>query len=94
MTNTLTYSKAAVTTWTGATSTLADFGRIPLRSAGPERRNRSFFRQPAAQILENLNYLVRHTCQTLTDHAALVLVGGVVSGMLGMATALGISLTL
>lgn len=94
MTNTLTYSTAVGTTWADASSATADFGRIPLRVTGPDRRNRSFFRQPATHLLENLNYLVRKTCETLADHSELVLVGGVVTGMFGMATALGVSMAL
>ncbi len=93
MTNTLTYSTAVGSTWTGANSAVADFGRAPVRFTAPNQ-NPSSFHQPVTQILENINYLVRHTCEIVTDHSALVLVAGIVTGMFGMATALGISITL
>ena len=94
MTNTLTYSTAAGTTWPVANSSAATFGLTPVRFSAPHNPNRSFFRPSPAQFLENLTYLVRHTCDAITDHADMFLLAGIVTGMFGMASALAISLSL
>jgi hypothetical protein len=92
MTNTLTYSNATVSTLFGANSANASFGLINYGSADPRGNNPWFFQRPATQILEGFQTLSKQARESLTDHAALLMVAGVVTGMFGMATAIGVSL--
>jgi hypothetical protein len=94
MTNTLTYNNATVSTWSGANSATASFGLINFGSAHSHNRNPRYSHRSLAQALANVQTLVKQAGDSIVDHAALLMVAGVVTGMFGMATAIGIGISL